>query len=74
MGVKCFHRIGNMLAKGNLELPLVDEGYSYRSPSIVLLEKGWNTVVVKLPVGKLNGKDWQNPLKWMFTCLPIERE
>ncbi|WP_159731870.1 family 20 glycosylhydrolase [Sphingobacterium sp. 18053] len=60
--------------KGNLELLLVDEGYSYRSPSIVLLEKGWNTVVVKLPVGKLKGKDWQNPLKWMFTCLPIERE
>ncbi len=60
--------------KGNLEFPLVDEGYSYRSPSIVPLQKGWNTIVVKLPVGRLKGKDWQNPLKWMFTCLPIEDE
>jgi len=60
--------------KGDLKLPLVDEGYSYRSPSIIPLQKGWNTIVIKLPVGKLQGKDWQNPLKWMFTCLPIEDE
>lgn len=60
--------------KGNLEIPLIDEGYSYRSPTMVQLHKGWNTIVVKLPVGKLKGKDWQNPLKWMFTCLPVEKE
>ncbi|WP_286840929.1 MULTISPECIES: family 20 glycosylhydrolase [Sphingobacterium] len=60
--------------RGDLEIPLIDEGYSYRSPTMIQLRKGWNTIVVKLPVGKLQGKDWQNPLKWMFTCLPIERE
>lgn len=60
--------------KGGMEIPLIDEGYSYRSPSVVRLRKGWNTIVVKLPVGKFKGKDWQNPLKWMFTCLPIGHE
>ena len=60
--------------KGDLEIPLIDEGYSYRSPAIIQLRKGWNTIVVKLPVGKFKGKDWQNPLKWMFTCLPIDKE
>ncbi len=57
--------------KGSLEIALVDEGYSYRQPTIIWLKKGLNKVVIKLPVGKLEGKDWQNPLKWMFTCIPI---
>lgn len=60
--------------KGDLEIPLFDEGYSYRIPSQVKLRQGWNTIVVKLPVGELKGADWQNPLKWMFTCLPIDNE
>ncbi|ULT27079.1 hypothetical protein KUH03_10040 [Sphingobacterium sp. E70] len=60
--------------KGDLEIPLFDEGYSYRIPSQVKLRQGWNTIVVKLPVGELKGTDWQNPLKWMFTCLPIDNE
>jgi len=53
--------------KGNAEIPLTDEGYEYRAPTQIILKKGWNTVIVKLPVGSFKGKDWQNPVKWMFT-------
>ena len=54
---------------GDLGLPLVDEGYAYRRPTLIPLRKGWNTVLVKLPVGAFTGKDWNNPVKWMFTFL-----
>jgi hypothetical protein len=57
---------------GNLDIPLVDEGYSYRSPTLINLKKGWNTVLIKLPVKNFNGKNWQNPEKWMFTFTPID--
>lgn len=57
--------------KGHLEKPLLDEGYSFREPTIITLKKGWNTVLVKLPVGIFKGKDWQNPVKWMFTFAPL---
>ncbi len=56
--------------KGDLELPFIDEGYEYREPTKILLKKGWNTVLVKLPVGSFKGKDWKNPEKWMFTVVP----
>ncbi len=54
-------------AKGDLELPLIDEGYEYREPIKVRLQKGWNKVLIKLPIASLKGKDWKNPQKWMFT-------
>ncbi|WP_266206227.1 family 20 glycosylhydrolase [Pontibacter kalidii] len=57
--------------KGNAEIPLLDEGYSYREPVALPVKKGWNTVLVKLPVGSFKGKDWQNPVKWMFTFVPL---
>ncbi|WP_270088041.1 family 20 glycosylhydrolase [Sphingobacterium sp. SYP-B4668] len=58
-------------AKGDLEIPLVDEGYSYRSPTQIILKKGWNEVLLKLPVARFEGMDWQNPVKWMFTFVPL---
>jgi hexosaminidase len=58
--------------KGNSELPLADEGYEYRTPTSIFLKKGWNTVLIKAPVGSFKGKDWQNPVKWMFTFAPVE--
>jgi lysophospholipase L1-like esterase len=58
--------------KGNSELPLTDEGYEYRMPTIIPLKKGWNTVLIKVPVGSFKGKDWQNPVKWMFTFAPVQ--
>jgi hypothetical protein len=59
--------------KGNSELPLVDEGYSYRAPTKVHFKKGWNTILIKLPVKSFKGKDWQNPVKWMFTAIPVKK-
>ncbi|RXK57754.1 beta-N-acetylhexosaminidase [Lacibacter luteus] len=58
--------------KGNSELPLADEGYQYRMPTSIPLKKGWNTVLLKAPVGSFKGKDWQNPVKWMFTFAPVQ--
>jgi hypothetical protein len=60
-------------AKGNSEVPLIDEGYSYRTPTEVNFKKGWNTILVKLPVKSFKGKDWQNPVKWMFTAVPVKK-
>jgi hexosaminidase len=57
--------------KGNSEIPLVDEGYEYREPSKILLHKGWNTVLIKTPMGSFKGKDWQNPVKWEYTFAPV---
>ncbi len=55
--------------KGNPEIPLIDEGYEYRTPTKILLKKGWNNILIKAPVGSFKGKDWQNPVKWMFTFI-----
>ena len=57
--------------QGNSEIPLIDEGYEYRPPVAVPVQKGWNIVLVKLPVGSFKGKNWQNPVKWMFTFVPV---
>ena len=51
----------------NLEKPLTDEGYEYRSPSRIPLKKGSNLILVKLPVGSFTGENWNNPVKWMFS-------
>jgi len=58
--------------KGNLEIPLVDEGYEYCKPIFIPLSKGYKTVLIKLPAGHFTGKDWNNPVKWMFTFVPAE--
>lgn len=58
---------------GGSERPLIDEGYSYRKPTMIHLKKGWNDVTIKLPVASFKGKDWQNPVKWMFTFVPYEK-
>jgi hypothetical protein len=60
--------------KGDLEIPLSDQGYSYRKPTLVLMQKGWNEVLVKLPVGSFKGSDWQNPVKWMFSFSTVQPE
>jgi len=57
--------------KGQSEIPLTDEGYEYRAPTKVHLQKGWNTVLIKAPVASFKGKDWHNPVKWMFTLVPV---
>ncbi|WP_341838653.1 family 20 glycosylhydrolase [Chitinophaga pollutisoli] len=57
-----------------LETPYTNEGYAYRAPAKVYLKKGWNIVEVKAPVASFKGRDWQNPVKWMFTFLPCRNE
>lgn len=57
--------------KGNSELPLADEGYEYRSPTKIFLQKGWNNVLIKAPIAGFKGKDWQNPVKWEFTFIQL---
>lgn len=54
-------------ARGDMELPLKDEGYEYREPVKIKLNRGWNKVLIKLPIASFKGKDWKNPQKWMFT-------
>ena len=58
--------------KGDPEIPLVDEGYVYRTPVRIRLQKGWNNIWIQAPVGSFQASGWQNPVKWMFTFL--ERE
>ncbi len=58
--------------KGHNEIPLVDEDYFYRQPTNISLKKGWNHVLIKLPVGSFKGSNWQNPVKWMFTFAPLD--
>lgn len=57
--------------QGNLEIPLVDEGYEYREPTLIKLKMGWNTVRIKVPIASFKGKDWNNPQKWMFTFVEM---
>lgn len=58
--------------KGNLEIPYTDEGYWYRAPIKVNLKKGWNQLLVKLPVGSFKEGVWHTPVKWMFTAAFVE--
>ncbi|KAA5542955.1 family 20 glycosylhydrolase [Adhaeribacter rhizoryzae] len=60
--------------KGNSEIPLLDEGYEFREPTVTQVRQGWNTILVKLPVKAFKGTDWQNPVKWMFTVVPLSEE
>jgi hexosaminidase len=60
--------------KGDSEIPLIDEGYEYREPTRVRLKKGWNTILIKAPVGSFKGSNWHNPVKWMFTFVPYQSE
>jgi len=57
---------------GNLEIPLIDEGYEYRAPMRLKLVKGWNTVKIKAPIGAFQAKNWNNPEKWMFTFVECD--
>ena len=56
----------------NLEVPLVDEGYEYREATLVQLKKGENKILIKCPVQTFVDKDWQNPVKWMFTFVIVD--
>lgn len=60
--------------KGNLEIPFYDENYSMREPTRVILRKGWNTILLKVPVTSFTGKAWYSPVKWMSTAVIVDGE
>jgi inhibitor of KinA sporulation pathway (predicted exonuclease) len=58
--------------RGHPEVPLVDEGYSYRTPTVLPVRKGWNHVWLRLPARAFRVRDSGNPEKWMFTFVEVE--
>lgn len=50
------------------EIPLGNENFESRLPLRIRLEKGWNKVLLKLPVGKFSTPEVRL-VKWMFTCV-----
>lgn len=54
--------------KASYKVPFTMEGYFYREPTEILLNKGWNRVLVQVP-GSTHRKS-----KWMFTCVPIKTD
>lgn len=57
--------------KGRIEeAPLTEEGYFFRPPVKVSLNKGWNKVLIRVPFGWWNGDRGQR--KWFFNCIPVQ--
>lgn len=52
--------------KRDNEIPLTNENFSARPPLQVTLRKGWNDVMIKLPVGQFNDPRTRL-VKWMWT-------
>lgn len=52
----------------NTEIPLRNENLAARAPIPVDLQKGWNKVFMKLPVGAFSTSQVRL-VKWMFTCV-----
>lgn len=50
------------------EIPLGNENFETRPPIPVHLEKGWNKVLLKLPVGKFSSPQVRL-VKWMYTAV-----
>jgi hypothetical protein len=48
------------------EIPFEDENYFFREPTKVMLNKGWNWILLKVHQG---GSSW----KWMFTFMPVRK-
>jgi hexosaminidase len=60
--------------KGDLELPLTDEGFTYRQPVQLAVKTGWNRLLVKLPVGSFKAENGNQYVKWMFTFVPVHKD
>ncbi len=54
------------LASNTEEIPFTDENYFFRDPQSINLKKGWNEVLLKIPVKK---DTW----KRMFTFVPVHQ-
>ena len=58
--------------KGDLEIPYIDENYYFRAPQEVRIKKGWNNLLLKIPVGTFNSGLWYAPVKWMFSAMFVQ--
>ena len=52
----------------DVEVPLENENYVVRPPLSIQLHKGWNKILLKLPVGKFTQPEIRL-VKWMFTTV-----
>jgi hypothetical protein len=50
------------------EISLKNENAAARKPIPVTLNKGWNRILIKLPVGEFKSTKETRLVKWMFTC------
>ena len=57
--------------KNRASAATLQQAWSYRQPTAIYLHKGWNTVLVKLPVGSF-ATDSQIPVKWTFTIVEVK--
>ena len=53
------------------EIPLKNENYMSRPAIDITLKKGWNKLMLKLPVGKFSSKETRL-VKWMFTAAILD--
>lgn len=51
------------------EAPLTQEGYFFRPPVKVRLNKGWNRILIRSVFGHWKGDDGQRD--WFFCCIPV---
>lgn len=56
----------NIHTRKSNEITLKNENFSARPPILVELNKGWNKVLLKLPIGKFSSPEVRLQ-KWMFT-------
>ncbi len=50
------------------EIAMGNENFAAREPLPITLHEGWNTVMIKLPIGKFSAPETRIA-KWMFTCV-----
>lgn len=55
------------------EIPLRNENCVSRPPIEITLHKGWNKLMLKLPVGKFSAPETRL-VKWMFTAAIIDEQ
>lgn len=55
--------------KGRIEVPLTEEGYFFRPPVKIRLQKGINRILVRSVFGHWKGDNGQR--KWQFCCIPV---
>lgn len=60
----------NTHTERNNEIPLRNENCTARPPLSITLEKGWNKLFLKLPVGKFTTPEVRL-VKWMFTAVVV---